>query len=328
MKKHKEEGEVLDVRQEHCCLVAYPGCPFQCNSKEEFLKHIETDHVPLKCDVCSETFETKEGKENHNRKQHPGVEFGTTQGSNAQLQDQDIGKRFECPICGLTKTTESQIEAHMNKHDREEDEGIHTCELCEYQTKNKNQLVEHIEKFHTQVYQTDLSCDQCKLKFRNKLQFNAHMKNKHRRNYKPCRNFPSCEYDSECDFYHKTLKQGEHICYKCGDIFNNKTFMLKHIAIIHGDEPCQKFKANKCTFGDRCFYKHVTINAQNVATNVEVPNIYSQQDFPSSPTMTQESQWMGMQNQTVQIIKMLQQQQLKQDQQMEMLTRQLTQLMK
>ena len=329
MKKHKQEGEILNVGQVHCCLVAYPGCPFQCNSQEDLLKHIDTDHVKLKCDECSETFETKEGKENHRRKQHPGVKFGTTQDSNGNSPDQGIDNhRFECPICGLTKTTEIQIEAHMNRHDKEEEEGIYTCEICDYQTKNIDQLVEHVEKTHKQVNQRNLSCDQCKLKFRNKLQINAHMKNKHGINYKPCKNFPSCEYDSECNFYHVTLKQGEHICYKCGEVFNNKTLMLKHISSVHGEEPCQKFKANKCTFGDRCFYKHTTINAQNVTPNAQIPNIYSQQDFPSGQTLTQPNQWTGIQNQTVQILMMLQQQQLKQDQQMEILTRQLTQLMK
>ena len=147
----------------------------------------------------------------------------------------------------------------MNGHD-EEKEGNHKCDTYEYQTKHRDQLVEHIGMSHTN--QTELTCNLCKLKFRNKLQLNAHMVSKHRRTYKPCRNFPNCEYDSECSFYHIVLKQGEHICYKCADVFNNKTLLLKHIASVNGEEPCQKFKANKCTIGNTCFFKHVETNVQ------------------------------------------------------------------
>ena len=57
-------------------------------------------------------------------------------------------------------------------------------------------------------------------------------------------------------------KQGDHICYKCADVFNSKTLLLKHIASVNGEEPCQKFKANKCTIGNKCFFKHVETNVQ------------------------------------------------------------------
>ena len=44
MEQHKQEGQYIPAGQFHCCLVAFPQCPFQCSSNADLLKHIETAH--------------------------------------------------------------------------------------------------------------------------------------------------------------------------------------------------------------------------------------------------------------------------------------------
>ena len=71
MKKHEEEGESVPPGQVHCGLVAFPECPFQCSTKYDLMKHIQTAHKRQKCNFCSETFGTKEGLDKHRKKTHP-----------------------------------------------------------------------------------------------------------------------------------------------------------------------------------------------------------------------------------------------------------------
>ena len=122
-------------------------------------------------------------------------------------------------------------------------------------TVNIKQLAQHMEL--TYKYKAELECNLCNTFFRTRKDLNIHSKEIHNKNFKPCRNFPSknCEYDSECLFYHVILNQGDHICYKCGDIFNGKTHLLNHIKSEHGQEICKRFQDNKCSFGNRCFFQ-------------------------------------------------------------------------
>ena len=187
--------------------------------------------------------------ENH---QHPEEESNILPG-----KWERVVSRFECPICGYTRNTKSQIEKHMNTHDEEEEDS--RCQECSYQTNNRDQLSEHIAKANKQANQATFKCTPCQLDFRNQREMNIHNRNIHRKSFKPCRNFPSnnCEYDSDCNFYHVILEQGEHICYKCADVFKDKTLLMNHISKEHGQEICKKFLENKCHFGYKCLLRHL-----------------------------------------------------------------------
>ena len=111
----------------------------------------------------------------------------------------------------------------MHILDEEEEDNGFTCKECFYQTINRHQLIEHVEITHRQNTQSVFKYDLCKINFRTQREINVHDGNKHRKSYKPCHNFSmknKCEFDSECNFCHIKLKQGDHICYKCGDIFS------------------------------------------------------------------------------------------------------------
>ena len=124
---------------------------------------------------------------------------------------------------------------------------------------------------------------------------NIHNNTRHNKSSKPCRNFQTsnCEYDSECDLLHSILNQGEHICYKCGDILGNKTFLMTHISREHGEEPWKKFAANKCTFGNMCLFKHI-LKPVNI-----VPQ--HKRDFHERPTGQIGSPGVGMPTMSQQI---------------------------
>ena len=83
------------------------------------MNHIKTNHQPFKCNKCSESFEIKEVANTHKRVKHPnirpveasrGAELQETrkegQEETSTVTEQGTKEyRFECPICGLTKTT-------------------------------------------------------------------------------------------------------------------------------------------------------------------------------------------------------------------------------
>ena len=159
--------------------------------------------------------------------------------------------RFECPICGLGRKTRGQIEQHMSTHDKQEEDSQFNCKDCQFQTMNRDQLYQHMDMIHKKF-----ECNLCNTLFKTRKGLNIHSKEIHNKKFKLCRNFPSknCEYDSECTFQHIILNQGEHICFKCGDVYKSKTLLLNHIKSDHGQETCKRFLQNNCTFGERCFH--------------------------------------------------------------------------
>ena len=143
-----------------------------------------------------------------------------------------------------------------------------------------------MERTHTQN-NLRFKCEICLINFNNQREINTHNKKRHNKYYKPCQNFATnnCEYNKEYHFHHVILNQGEHICYKCGEICSNKTLLMGHITSEHGEEQCKKFAAGRCNFGDRCLFKHTNIIVQNVQNSQhnEAPQV-----FQNTPTTGQQ----------------------------------------
>ena len=77
--------------------------------------------------------------------------------------------------------------------------------------------------------------------------------------FQPCNKFQNntCEYDEDCRYRHVKIKENEHLCYKCGETFTNKTLLMKHIKEAHGDIPCLKYIKGECRFSESsCFFRH------------------------------------------------------------------------
>ena len=202
----------------------------------------------------------------------------------------------------MGRKTRGQIEQHMSTHDKQEEDSQFNCRDCQYQTMNRDQLYQHMDTVHKKI-----ECNLCNTIFKSRKDLNTHSKETHNKNFEPCRNFPNnCEYDSECHFDHIILNQGEHVCFKREDVFKNKTLMLNHIKSDHGQEICKRFQENKCTFGERCFYRHI-LNARNVRTSQEpsvspTPHVTTQQVFQQAPTSW--SRVVGSQNNSDMLLNM------------------------
>ena len=331
--------------------------------KDDYIRHL-TQKLKNKEDPSSVTPES-EIEEQEEGRDVGETEAETIEANPWQVKQ---GTTFICPICNFTRRTESQIRKHMKVHDENGEDGQHLCSLCPFQTNNRDQLKYHVETKHRGVQAYDCqncektlntkdeldthiinthnsnkttesdelieklerthitpTCNKCNLSCNSKDELNNHIFSNHR-SYKPCINYASnsCEYE-KCRFRHIKLKQNEHICYNCGVKNPSIKSLMAHIKEIHGAQECTKFLARNCDRGSRCWYNHGRLQASR-PTNSTPPKTSSEQDFPQLPTLGQARTW--QQNKTEKILILLQQQQLKQNQQIEKMMSQLTQLIK
>ena len=173
------------------------------------------------------------------------------------------GGRFRCNVCGYTRNTKYQLDKHMQERHEGSEEGLHENSV-----------------------DSQITCDLCNKYFRTKRERSNHMSSDHK-SYKPCDYFKEgkCDVDGECRYNHTILKAGQEICYKCGQMFNSKRDMLKHINIAHGQETCHRFLRNECTVR-RCLFSHNILTASNEqrGTHEGAAPHPTSADFHSLPT--------------------------------------------
>ena len=152
--------EKLEIKQKdeklECCKV----CEFKTNSKQGLKTHMARKHTtfeketfPKQCDLCKNTFETKEEIEKHL--------LSHSYKSSEKLQ-------FKCDECDFWCPNTESIEAHIKK---EHSEKI-TCGICDYETKDIEVLETHIAA--CQIYK---GC--CKEIFKNIPDIKKHVNSKH-----------------------------------------------------------------------------------------------------------------------------------------------------
>ena len=299
------EVEALKKDQKSCYK-----CTNLASTKENPQEHTQSKHNSIGCNSCEETFPTKESLDEHNSEMHINlcdqcsqnflyknvlldhVKSDHQQGSPMEL----VKQKPSCNICGITRNTQYQVDKHIrNTHNMEEDDSSYNCNDCSYQCMSRDVLKKHIETAHRPQKQ----CKNCDMKFTSRNELNFHI-SEHHKSHKPCTKFANstCEFDDDCRFKHIVLLETEHICYKCGNIEGSKTSLLKHIKAIHGNEPCQRFKAGSCPFNSKCLFTHTRTTAPSVArpTISEGPYTNSPQEFPPLPEVgsSEVNQRMGM----------------------------------
>ena len=134
----------------------------------------------------------------------PTAQEKTTDIPVTQIQPKNQNNRFQCEICGFTRNYQSQIMKHMKIHDMNEEDCSFNCKVCSYQSKNRDQLTEHIKMTN----KTEPTCRTCNKSCSSKEELDNHIFENHR-SYKPCKNFPTneYEYDDEFRYRHIILKQ-------------------------------------------------------------------------------------------------------------------------
>ena len=195
-----------------------------------------------------------------------------------------------CASCPLTFSNRKELDEHMKHHT----DGDHTCQFCDLEFDTKQALDKHINIKH--LKRSELNCNICGIQFQMKYQLREHIKE--HKTHKPCRKFAdnNCEFDRECRFNHIILSASQVICFECGSFFTDKTQLMKHIEEVHGSTPCNKFAEGKCTFGNKCIYKHdPTVHQAQQPNQIETnPKNSQTQDFQGNLPNTAPPNWPGL----------------------------------
>ena len=199
-----------------------------------------------------------------------------------------------CPTCGEMFKNMDEKNIHMKMHVPRIiynfSTGINNCNNCLDQFDTLEELKVHVDANHKDKSQNQ--CKFCELKFQTKNDLRNHVTETHK-TFKPCNKYAinNCEYDDECRYQHITLRENQEICFKCGEIFSNKTEMMKHVKGKHGEIPCTRFSDGHCEYGSKCLFKHV-MKTTNQATHQvfrTVPlNPGSRQWQPNQPQPNQQ----------------------------------------
>ena len=107
-------------------------------------------------------------------------------------------------------------------------------------------------------------------------------------------------------FNHIKLGENEHICFKCGKIFQSKHEMMKHIKEDH-PTPCYKHRAGKCSHGNNCIFVHEVID-QNLDFQMTQPPP-APPEWPNlphkNPNQRQDQEMKTMLNQMMNLMKQM-----------------------
>ena len=287
MVTHKEK--MTQKQHNNCPGLVCPICGVTRNTQHNMEIHMEYhDNDEQDTDWSNE--EDTQVEEGQVARRDPEEEQEVTgESEETWHQVQRIGSRYKCLTCGVTRNTKNKIDRHMREHEEDIDECIHSinkCDKCLDQSKTGNHVEKHIHERHESYRDSQIYCDMCNKPFRTKRELSHHMSADHK-SYKPCDYFKEgkCDVDGECRYNHEILEPGQEICFKCGDKFNSKRDLRRHIEEIHGHEICHRYIQNKCTVR-RCLFSHIMPNAPNVdrISQRRVAPVPTQADFHSLPT--------------------------------------------
>ena len=86
--------------------------------KQHQYTHGPKEQYPYQCDECDKAF-INQGTFNEHKLRHAGI------------------KKFECPQCGVKKTTKKELKSHMNSHTRERKYPCPNCPMIFYRSSNR-----------------------------------------------------------------------------------------------------------------------------------------------------------------------------------------------
>jgi len=189
-------------------------CDKYLSTNEALVIHkiIHAEKTKYKCEVedCSLDFANRKTMLQHMRVDH-GIE-----------KTPDSRMFHMCPDCGKQFSTKSSMENHQIKHS---DDKNFVCMECGKQFKRKESLHFHMKK-HAGI--EDCHCDQCPAKYVSLSALAAHKLAKH-----------TDPADKEA-----------FLCNFCGQSFNKKEYLKKHVTKHTGEKPYQ------CKECDKSFRSH------------------------------------------------------------------------
>ena len=154
--KDKIEITKASEKNEYKCSV----CDFKTNSRQGLKTHETRKHTkfteesfPTQCDLCYQTFKTKEDMENHLI-------------THSYKSSENL--KYKCDECDFWCPNSQSIEAHIKK---EHSENI-TCGICDYKATN-------IENLETHIVDCNIYTGCCDKICTNITEFKTHINNEH-----------------------------------------------------------------------------------------------------------------------------------------------------
>ena len=180
------------------------------------------------CEKCGAVFVSDSllmDYENNDHVGHGESEFNEDNPEEILLKKQ----QFHCclvdaPSCQFQCETKEELKHHIEIKHRFKPHL--QCTVCKILFRNLENLAKHTNMAHKKDADVDsqFTCRRCQMKFETRSELDVCIIDEHK-SHKPCRNFAdnSCEYtEHSCRFNNIILKQGQHLCYKCGDILARK----------------------------------------------------------------------------------------------------------
>ena len=210
--------------------------------------HIKLMHRNIKpkiCQICAETFKTREQLSSH-RLTHPELEvpftckhcskpFGDLGRMNAHINTTHEAKRFQCDQCQKTFTTANSVLTHkVGLHNSQK---AFSCEFCGKSFTQKGSMTYHM-KVHDDVKKDkSFRCDVCDMAF-----LRAKLLKIHTKTHRVEKNFKcgKCEYSGKTTQYlqkHEkshTLRAQQYICSLCDLAYLQPIGLRRHEQLKHG----------------------------------------------------------------------------------------------
>ena len=109
----------------YCCRY----CPFQTNSSDRLIEHIEIAHgSKFNCDRCSFKSNQKNDLDKHIIDNHESTK--------------------QCEVCNISFRNNEELSQHINNTHKSNEESLVTCKRCGIGLYNKNDLLKHLATTH------------------------------------------------------------------------------------------------------------------------------------------------------------------------------------
>ena len=271
LEKHTKVKLVAEVEQE-VVTIKCRECDFRGRTQNELDEHHRNE--------CSEAFIQQLLEEDNGFVcQRCGMDFsGRTQNEWEQHQQNNCSG-LVCPICGVTRNTQNNMEIHMEYHDNdeqdtdwsnEEDTQVEEVQVAGGEPEEEQEVTGESEEAWNRVQRTGsrYKCQTCGITRNTKNKIDRHMR-EHEEDIDECiHSMYKCD---KCSDQSNTGNQIEKpqtnihesntiICTKCNLSCFGKNKLITHIRDKHQSyKPCIKFGAGHCDTVD-CRFRHIKLS--------------------------------------------------------------------
>ncbi|XP_041979007.1 putative leucine-rich repeat-containing protein DDB_G0290503 [Aricia agestis] len=212
-----------------------------------------TTEKQFNCVFCKETFSNKEDLQIHFRKHgDPSFKSGTPNDSpNGSEKTTEENEMVGCDVCEEVFPTISKAITHKHKVHPDHD-AKYFCPFCGKLFTMKHLYNKHIQTNHDSqlsVEKSDFHCDSCEVMFFVPSAMLYHNKFFHRQDSE----LPATGGSKKVKLYSKEMIQLFY-CAFCGEEYNNKVNLHKHVSDDHSDENQSPDEVLKCPLCEAIFH--------------------------------------------------------------------------